>query len=197
VTDQFLFIPLLASQADILVDQNSSALQVLDQWDVSQVASVAVILNLPSIVGKAGSIMLVEKTLAELISVGTELSQSHPQGTFSKLIAGRFKRDLFESGLALMPRLGLRFLDKESLEAKEFLKGGHWDFNFSATHTQLIDPLKHSFETQTGKVISAICILGLEVIHSDPGFEVRSNAASGWISLFSAASPESNIGWVL
>lgn len=31
----------------------------------------------------------------------------------------------------------------------------------------------------------AICILGLESAHSDPGFLVRSNAAFGWIALFS------------
>jgi hypothetical protein len=31
----------------------------------------------------------------------------------------------------------------------------------------------------------AICILGLEFAHSDPGFLVRSNAAFGWIALFS------------
>lgn len=43
----------------------------------------------------------------------------------------------------------------------------------------------------------AICILGLEFPRSDPGFEIRSNVASGWISLFFAASPESNIGWIL
>jgi hypothetical protein len=43
----------------------------------------------------------------------------------------------------------------------------------------------------------AICILGLEFTRSDPGFEIRSNVASGWISLFFAASPESNIGWIL
>ncbi|WP_223954427.1 hypothetical protein, partial [Aeromonas caviae] len=35
------------------------------------------------------------------------------------------------------------------------------------------------------KVFSAICILGLEFAHSDPGFLVRSNAAFGWIALFS------------
>ena len=31
----------------------------------------------------------------------------------------------------------------------------------------------------------AICILGLEFAHSDPGFLIRSNAAFGWIALFS------------
>jgi hypothetical protein len=35
------------------------------------------------------------------------------------------------------------------------------------------------------KLFLAICILGLESTHSDPRFLVRSNAASGWISLFS------------
>ena len=33
--------------------------------------------------------------------------------------------------------------------------------------------------------VKAICILGLEFAHSDPGFLVRSNAAFGWIALFS------------
>ena len=126
MTDPVLYIPLLASQADTLVDPSGSARVLLGQWDVAQVASVAVIQNLPALDGKPKSEMLVEKALAELISVGTELSQTHPPGTFSSLIAGRFKRELFERGLALMPRLRLRFLDEEALDAKQFLNGGHW-----------------------------------------------------------------------
>lgn len=82
--------------------------------------------------GKLKSEMLVEEALAELISVGTELSQMHPSGTFSNLIAGRFKRELFERRLALLHRLRLRFLDEETLYAKQFLNGGHWDLNFCA-----------------------------------------------------------------
>lgn len=37
----------------------------------------------------------------------------------------------------------------------------------------------------TEALFLAICILGLEFAHSDPGFLVRSNAAFGWIALFS------------
>ncbi|MDX3997734.1 hypothetical protein QYP02_32470 [Pseudomonas aeruginosa] len=74
VSDPVLYIPLLASQADILVDPSSSARVLLGQWDVPQVASVAVIQNLPALDGKPKSDTLVEKALAELISVGTELS---------------------------------------------------------------------------------------------------------------------------
>ena len=40
-------------------------------------------------------------------------------------------------------------------------------------------------ETPLQIVFSAICILGLEFAHSDPGFLVKSNAAFGWIALFS------------
>lgn len=42
VSDPVLYIPLLASQADILVDPSSSARALLGQWDVPQVASVAI-----------------------------------------------------------------------------------------------------------------------------------------------------------
>jgi len=180
VSDPVLYIPLLASQADILVDPSSSARVLLGQWDVPQVASVAVIQNLPALDGKPKSEMLVEKALAELISVGTELSQTHPPGTFSSLIAGRFKRELFERGLALMPRLRLRFLDEETLDAKQFLNGGHWDFNFCAAHTQKLNPLKHSFETPSGKTISLSNQQSrtFRVIHAEPDESIH---IQGWL----------------
>jgi hypothetical protein len=154
VTKPVLYLPLLGSQADSLVDSSSSARVLLRQWDVPQVASVAVIQNLPSLDGKLKSEMLIEKGLAELISIGTELSRTHSPGTFSGLIAGRFQRKLFERGLALMPRLQLRFLDEEALLAGQFLIGGQWDFDFCATHSQKLNPLKHPFETQSGETFS-------------------------------------------
>ncbi|MFA7946537.1 helicase [Pseudomonas brenneri] len=181
MSDPVLYIPLLASQADILVDPSSSARVLLGQWDVPQVASVAVIQNLPALDGKPKSETLVEKALAELISVGTELSQTHPPGTFSSLIAGRFKRELFERGLALMPRLRLRFLDEETLDATQFLNGGHWDFNFCAAHTQKLNPLKHSFETPSGKTISLSNQQSrtFRVIHAEPDESIHIQGLAG------------------
>lgn len=43
----------------------------------------------------------------------------------------------------------------------------------------------------------AICILGLEFIHSNPRFLVGQKAASGWIFLFFTTLRKSNIGWIL
>ena len=74
MTDPVLYIPLLASQADTLVDPSGSARVLLVQWDVAQVASVAVIQNLPALDGKPKSEMLVEKALAELISESPRVS---------------------------------------------------------------------------------------------------------------------------
>ncbi len=45
--------------------------------------------------------------------------------------------------------------------------------------------------------IWAICILGLEFIHSNPRLLVGQKAASGWIFLFFTTLRESNIGWIL
>ena len=47
------------------------------------------------------------------------------------------------------------------------------------------------------KVVLAICILGLEFIHSNPRLLVGQKAASGWIFLFFTTLRESNIGWIL
>lgn len=181
MSDPVLYIPLLASQADSLVDPSSVARVLLGQWDVAQVASVAVIQNLPALNGKPKSEMLVEKALAELISVGTDLALTHPAGTFSGLIAGRFKRELFEQGLALMPRLRLRFLDAEALDAKQYLKDGHWDFNFCATHAQNLNPLKHSFETSSGKTISLSNQQSrtFRIIHAEPDESIHIQGLAG------------------
>ncbi|WP_239283264.1 hypothetical protein, partial [Citrobacter werkmanii] len=46
------------------------------------------------------------------------------------------------------------------------------------------------------QLIWAICILGLEFIHSNPRLLVGQKAASGWIFLFFTTLRESNIGWI-
>ena len=51
--------------------------------------------------------------------------------------------------------------------------------------------------TVSDQIILAICILGLEFIHSNPRLLVGQKAASGWIFLFFTTLRESNIGWIL
>lgn len=51
--------------------------------------------------------------------------------------------------------------------------------------TQLSQDERRTLAQLLQKQIPAICILGLESNRSDPGFLVRSNAAFGWIALFS------------
>lgn len=148
-----LYVPLLSTQADLLVDAAASSVPLLlAKWDVPQLASVAVIQNLPSLAGKSKSDTIAEKALAELISVGVSLSETHPPGAFASLIASRFNRESFERGLTLMAQLRLRFLDQETLEARQFLAGSQWNFSFCAAHAQRLNPLPNVFETPAGKV---------------------------------------------
>lgn len=58
---------------------------------------------------------------------------------------------------------------------------GSWDNYIRECTAMKIDLNDISIE----QIYKAICILGLEFAHSDPGFLVRSNAAFGWIALFS------------
>ncbi|WP_432780706.1 AAA family ATPase (plasmid) [Pseudomonas corrugata] len=181
MTDQVLYIPLLSSQANTLVDPSASARVLFREWDVAQLASVAVIQNLPALDGKAKSEMLIEQALADLISIGTELSTTHPPGTFSNLMASKFKRELFERGLALMPRLQVRFLDEDTLAAQQFLSGGRWDFNFCAAHTRKLNPLKHSFETSSGEIFSLSNQQSrtFRIIHAEPDESIHIQGLAG------------------
>lgn len=181
VTSPILYLPFLAAQADTLINPTVSAQHLLGEWDASQVASVAIIQNLPTLAGKPKSEMIIEKALAEMISVGEELSRSHPAGTFSSLISSRFQRDLFKQGLALMPRLGLRFLDEEALAARHYLSGGLWNFNFCTEHTQRLNPLKHSFESSSGKTFSLSNQQSrtFRVIHAEPDESIHIQGLAG------------------
>ncbi len=60
----------------------------------------------------------------------------------------------------------------------------------STLTTGLINWARYNIKT-------AICILGLEFIHSNPRLLVGQKAASGWIFLFFTTLRESNIGWIL
>lgn len=57
--------------------------------------------------------------------------------------------------------------------------------------------LRDALINNPGKVLMAICILGLEFIHSNPRLLVGQKAASGWIFLFFTTLRKSNIGWIL
>jgi len=150
VLETVLFIPLLASQSRLLTAPESSVHSLLSQWGDAEVAAVALIQNLPGLASKGKSNTFIEQALADLISVGSELRETHPPGTFAALIAARFNRSNFESGLALMSKLDIRFLDEDAMEARQFLSEGRWNFNFRKDHSQTINPLKHEFSSASG-----------------------------------------------
>lgn len=143
-----LFLPILQSQAEALRDTKGSITNLIEQWETEQLASVVVIQNLPSLNGRPKRDSLIEAGLAEMIAIGVALSERSPQESFASLVSKKFNRASYEQGLSLMTTLGIRFLDRSSLERKEYLTPqGHWDRRFTGSHTKAVNPLKHEFYT--------------------------------------------------
>ena len=101
-------------------------------------------------------------------------------------------------GLILARMVGhITYLSDDAMRMKfgRDLRAGRFHFGFDVEF-QVESYLRHQGETFSRnfdantyllmtKALEAICILGLESNRSDPGFLVRSNAAFGWIALFS------------
>lgn len=143
-----LFLPMLQSQAEALRDTKDSIADLMDQWETAQIASVVVIQNLPSLNGRPKRDSLIEAGLAEMIALGVALGEKTPPESFASLVSNKFNRSSYEQGFSLMYKLGIRFLDREAFELKDYLTPqGHWDRRFFGRHSEVVNPLKHEFFT--------------------------------------------------
>ncbi|BBQ25444.1 hypothetical protein WP2W18C05_16600 [Aeromonas sp. WP2-W18-CRE-05] len=84
-----------------------------------------------------------------------------------------------------------RGIQAESIAVNVFPDGAN-----IVRYSSQIFPCDYGFHKKF-QVFSAICILGLEYIHSNPRFLVGQKGASGWIFLFFTTLRKSNIGWIL
>lgn len=150
-----LFLPLTNEQVQSISVTNVQA-ELISTLETPQLAAITVIQNLPALITKPATQALIEaeKALSELISVGNELTQTHPPGTFAHLVSSRFNSNKFEAGLSFMPMIGIHLLDEEDVEAGDYLSGGAWDFEFCDRHKRTQNPLKFEYNNQLGQSFS-------------------------------------------
>lgn len=116
-----LFLPLEIDKAEELAAVDSRSAELFHQWSVHEIASAAVIQNSTAFAGHNLRADKTEKALAELISIGIQVERSNGQGEFGRLMAARFNRDNFNTGLNDLKRIPARLLDPELISKGGFV----------------------------------------------------------------------------
>lgn len=181
MAEYVLYLPMSEAQAEQLSTPAASPLQTFEGWESPQIASVALIQNLPTLAGKPKSSAIIEKGIADLIDIAADLSANHAPGTFADLIAQRFNGDAFRRGLSLMSKLKIRFMDEGTLAGRDYLNGQRWDDTFCSRHSERLDPAKVIFHTVQGEpfALSSEQARTFRVLQSEPDESIHIQAFAG------------------
>nr|CAE84141.1 putative helicase [Pseudomonas fluorescens] len=147
-----LFLPLEIDKAEELAAVDSRPAELFHQWSVHEIASAAVIQNSSAFAGHNLRADKTEKALAELITIGIQVERSKGQGEFGRLMAARFNRDNFNTGLKDLQRIPARLLDPELISKGGFVfPNGEWNFEFKRQLSAQLNPFTEKFVTNDGK----------------------------------------------
>ncbi|WP_439126136.1 MAG: helicase (plasmid) [Pseudomonas rhizophila] len=147
-----LFLPLEIDKAEELAAVDSRPAELFIQWSVHEIASAAVIQNSAAFAGHNLRADKTEKALAELITIGIQVERSKGQGEFGRLMAARFNRDNFNTGLNDLQRIPARLLDTELISKGGFVfPNGEWNFEFKLQLSAQLNPFTEKFVTNDGK----------------------------------------------
>ncbi|RMM39038.1 hypothetical protein QO021_28765 (plasmid) [Pseudomonas amygdali pv. lachrymans] len=150
-----LFLPLEADKAEALAASDSRPADLFIQWSVHEIACAAVIQNSAAYAGHNLRAYKTEKALAELITIGLQIERAKEQGEFGRIMATRFNRDSFSSGLNDLHRIPARLLEPALISEGGFVfPNGEWNFDFKAHLSAQLNPFTENFVTRDGKEFS-------------------------------------------
>lgn len=149
-----LYLPLTEEKALALAAYNAHPAVVLSGWEISEIACALVIQNALSLDEHMRADKS-EKSLAELITIGTQVDEAKGVGEFSRIIAARFDRLKFKAGLEGLSKIPARLLEQDVIEEGGFLDGeGKWDFKHNAELPARLNPLTEEFAAPDGKLFT-------------------------------------------
>lgn len=149
-----LHLPLTEEKALALAAYNAHPAVVLSGWTISEIACALVIQNALSLDAHMRADKS-EKSLAELIKIGTQVDEAKGAGEFSRVIAARFDRLKFKAGLEGLSLIPARLLEQDVIEEGGFLDDdGKWNFKHNAELPARLNPFTEEFAAPNGKLFT-------------------------------------------
>lgn len=130
-----LYLPLTEGQL-ACIEQDASSINGLPS---ATAAALILIQRLPS-TSAGQSLKQIEQVLAKLVGLAWTMDCER-RGQFAEAACKGFDAGAFKAGLSRAAELGIRLIDDDALLARNYLSGGQWNCDFSATHHQSQSPL--------------------------------------------------------